>query len=142
MARIGRRRRMKSPQSRISITVVMLFFACAASLHAQVSVTTYHNDNARTGQNTSETTLTPANVNSTQFGKLFTAAVDGIVFAQPLYLSNVAISGTPRNVLYAATEHDSVYAIDAGSGQIYWQKSLIPAGGSTVSSGTDLGCGD
>jgi outer membrane protein assembly factor BamB len=110
----------------------MLVFACAAPLHAQMSVTTYHNDNSRTGQNTQETTLTLANVNSTQFGKLFTVAVDGLVSAQPLYLSNVRISGVPHNVLYIATGHGSVYAIDAESGQVYWQRSLIPAGGFVV----------
>jgi hypothetical protein len=110
--------------------------------NAQVSVTTYHNDNSRTGQNAQETTLTPANVNIASFGKLFSVAVDGAVYAQPLYVSNVGIGGGTHNVVYAATEHDSVYAIDADTGTIYWQKSLIPAGGSTVSSSTDLNCGD
>jgi hypothetical protein len=132
---------MKTPGRRVSTTLVLLLFACAVPLHAQISVTTYHNDNSRTGQNTQETTLTPANVNSAQFGKLFTVTADGIVFAQPLYLSNVTISGATHNVLYAATAHDSVYAIDADSGRIYWQRSLIPAGGSTVSA-TDVACGD
>src|SRR3977135_2655089 len=110
-------------------TAVVLAF-CSPALQAQVSVTTYHNDNARTGQNTQETYLTPANVNSTQFGKLFTVAVDGAVFAQPLYLTNVSINGGTHNVVYVATQHDSVYAIDADTGTLYWQKSLIPAGGS------------
>lgn len=55
---------------------------------AQVNVTTYHNDNARTGQNMHETVLTPLNINSTQFGKLFTVTVDGFVYAAPLYLAN------------------------------------------------------
>jgi len=55
---------------------------------AQVSVTTYHNDNARTGQNTQETVLTPLNVNSTQFGKLFTTAVDGYVYAQAAHTTS------------------------------------------------------
>jgi hypothetical protein len=68
--------------------------------------------------------------------------MDGIVYAQPLYLSNVTTGGGTHNVVYVATEHDSVYAIDADTGRIYWQKSLIPSGGSTVSSGTDLSCGD
>jgi hypothetical protein len=114
----------------------------SASANAQVNVTTYHNDNARTGQNTNETTLTPANVNSTTFGKLFTNTVDGVVYAQPLYMSNVGIGGGTHNVLYVATQHDSVYAIDADTGTVYWQTSLIPAGGSTVSSSVDLNCGD
>ena len=79
----------------------------AAGLQAQVNVTTYHNDNARTGQNTQETILTPSNVTSSQFGKLFTVSVDGWVYAQPLYLSSVNIGGGTHNVLYVATEHDS-----------------------------------
>ena len=126
----------------IGMLVVSLFCILSSVLQAQVNVTTYHNDNARTGQNTQEAILTPANVNSGQFGKLFSVSVDGWVYAQPLYLSNVTISGGTHNVLYVATEHDSLYAIDADSGTIYWQISLIPSGGSTVNSSTDLGCGD
>jgi hypothetical protein len=110
--------------------------------HAQVSVTTFHNDNSRTGQNIQETILTPGNVNSQQFGKLFALAVDGAVYAQPLYLSGINIAGSAHNVVYVATEHDSVYAIDADSGTVYAQVSLIPAGGSTVMASTDLGCND
>ena len=121
---------------RLGLAAASVLSLWASSLQAQVNVTTYHNDNARTGQNTQETYLTPANVNSSQFGKLFTVAVDGAVFAQPLYLTNVNIGGGTHNVVYVATQHDSVYAIDADTGTLYWQKSLIPAGGSTVSSNT------
>jgi hypothetical protein len=79
-------------------------------------VTTYHYDNMRTGQNTHETVLTTANVNSAKFGKLGAFIVDGKVDAQPLYLSNVTIPGQGmRNVLYVATEHGSVFAFDADS---------------------------
>jgi len=83
---------------------------------SSIDVVTYHYDNGRTGQNLKETALTPANVNSAKFGKLGSLMVDGLVDAQPLYLSNVAIpnQGT-KNVLYAATEHGSVYAFDADS---------------------------
>jgi hypothetical protein len=83
---------------------------------SSIDVITYHYDNARTGQNLKETALNPANVNSTKFGKLGELSVDGLVDAQPLYLSNVAISnqGT-RNVIYSVTEHGSVYAFDADS---------------------------
>lgn len=105
-------------------------------------VITYHYDNQRTGQNLNETTLSPANVNSTKFGKLGEFAVDGKVDAQPLYLSTVNTSsqGT-KNVLYVATEHDSVYAFDAdsaGAGAPIWKVSLLGVG---ESPSDDHGCG-
>ena len=107
----------------------------------QVNVTTYHNDNSRTGQNTQETILTPSNVNSNQFGRIFTDALDGVVAAEPLYLTNVSIAGGTHNVVYVATENDSLYAIDANTGAIYWQDSMIPSGGRVLSAATDLnGC--
>lgn len=98
-------------------------------------VFTYHNDNARTGQNLKEGILTPANVNSQTFGKLFSLSVDGYVYAQPLYVSNLSIKGQTRNVLFVATEGNSVYAFDADKpGNPLWQTSFIdPANGiSTV----------
>jgi hypothetical protein len=79
----------------------------------QVPVTTYHNNVSRTGANTNETTLNPSNVNSSTFGKKHAYPVDGQVYAQPLYLPNVTIGGTTHNVVYVATENDSVYAFDA-----------------------------
>jgi hypothetical protein len=84
--------------------------------YASAAVSTYHNDNARTGQNIAETVLTPANVNASTFGKLYSYPVDGYVYAQPLYVPQVSIadSGT-RNVLVVATQHDSVYAFDPDS---------------------------
>ena len=130
-----------------SMRVVFLAVFCLVSkiLFAQVPVTTYHNDNARTGQNTAETILTPANVNSNQFGKLFTTTLDGgYVYAQPLYMPGVQnIAGGTHNVLYVATEHDSVFALDADSGAVLWQQSFInPANGITTVSSGDVSCSD
>jgi hypothetical protein len=96
---------------------------------------TYHNDNLRTGQNTNETALTPSNVNSTTFGKLFSYALDGIAFASPLYVANVSIPGHGfHNVVYVATENDSVYAFDADglTNAPLWHVNFVnPAAGTT-----------
>jgi hypothetical protein len=104
-------------------------------------VLTYHNDPARTGQNLAETILTPADVNVSDFGKLFTDAVDGAVYAQPLYKSGVAVPGQGTlNLVFVATEHDSVYAFNADSaGAPVWQDSFLnPAAGVTSVAGSDL----
>jgi hypothetical protein len=88
-----------------------------ATVKAQVSVTTCRNNNHRDRVNLNETILTPANVNSTTFGKLFSYAVDGYVYAQPLYVPNAAITGQgTHNVLFIATEHNTVYALDPDAG--------------------------
>lgn len=99
-----------------------------------VHVPTQHNDNARTGANLQETILTPANVNENQFGKLFTLPVDGNVYAQPLYLSHVTIGGAVRNVVFVATQHDSVYAFDAmvGGAPLWHVSFLDPPNVTTV----------
>lgn len=98
------------------------------SLCAQPSVLTWHNDNARTGQNLQETILTPSNVNQAAFGKLFTIAVDGKVDAETLYVPSLAIPGKGvHNVLFVQTEHDSSYAFDADTGSLLWQVSLLGA---------------
>jgi hypothetical protein len=105
-----------------------------------VNVTTYHNDLGRTGLDSQETILRPANVNAAHFGQLFSYDnVDGKVFTQPLYMSNVRIPGRGiHNVVFIATEHDSLYALDADSGDpalgggVLWQDSFIdPANGIT-----------
>jgi hypothetical protein len=85
-------------------------------LLALTAVSTYHNDNARTGQYLTETVLTPANVNPARFGKLYSYPLDGYVYAQPLYMPQVPIPGNGvHNVVIVATQHDSVYAFDADS---------------------------
>src|ERR1700724_3361951 len=99
------------------------------SLVLQVLTSQY--DNARSGANPRETILTLANVNSRQFGKIFALPVDGDVYAQPLYVPNVPIPGKGmHNVLYAATEHDSVYALDAEGRETapLWQASFLKPG--------------
>src|SRR5438270_9950869 len=109
-------RRLPLFQSSLIIVIGAVWaFAPFLSLCA-VNVLTFHNDNARTGQNLNETTLTHANVNTNSFGKLFAYPVDGQLYAQPLYLANVAVTnkGT-HNVVFAATTHGSVYAFDADS---------------------------
>lgn len=91
-----------------------------------VSVLTYHNDDVRDGANTSETTLTPANVNSQQFGKLYSYPVDGQIYAQPLYVPNLSVGGVLHNVVFVETENDTVYAFDADGLQqtALWQRHL------------------
>ena len=111
--------------------------------NSTVDVITYHYDNGRDGQNLNETALTPANVNSAQFGKKGEFTVDGHVDAQPLYLSQVTIGGQKKNVLYVATEHGSVYAFDADSingttATFLWKTSTL-GGGETTSD--NRGCG-
>ena len=98
--------------SRRSAGLVWLCFMLTGFSAAQVNVTTYHNTKLRSGNNILETILTPGNVNSAHFGKLFAQAVDGFLYAQPLYLSDVAIPGLGiHNVVYVATMNDSVYAL-------------------------------
>lgn len=90
-------------------------------------VTTFKNDLARTGQNLTETSLTLTNVAQATFGLLRNLPVTGKVDAQPLYLSQLAISGVAHNVLYVATEHDLVYAFDADTGATLWNVSVASA---------------
>ena len=90
-----------------------------------VDVLTQHDDVARTGANMSEAILNTSNVNGSAFGKLFSVPVDGLIFAQPLYVSNYAVGGKTRNVMVIATAHNSVYAFDADAGGSYlWQTNL------------------
>ncbi len=112
-----------------NVTAVFLFFVILLSASAQSSVLTQHNDNARTGQNTSETILNTTNVNANEFGKLFAMPVNGQVYAQPLYVPGVTINGGVHNVVIIATEADSVYAYDADSTSsvLLWKASMVDA---------------
>lgn len=90
-----------------------------------LNVLTFHNSNQRTGLNALETTLTPDNVNSTTFGKVAFLVTDGVVYAEPLYVSDVPINGITHNVVYAVTENDSIYAFDADDGTQLWQSTAL-----------------
>jgi hypothetical protein len=124
---------------------VRIFLLCAALLIVSVlvfryevlvgaapafkGVLTYHNDNLRTGRNPLETALTLKNVNATTFGKLFVIPTDGLVDAEPLYAPNISISGNgTHNVLFVATENDTVYGFDADSGSNLWHVTMLASG--------------
>jgi hypothetical protein len=138
---------------RTAIKAVWLTGICAFAALAQTNVTTQHNDISRTGANTQETILTPANVNSTSFGKLFTQPIDGYAYAQPLYVSGVTMgagtpqAGTKHNVVFVATEHDSVYAFDADSNgganaSPLWHVTLLDAAHGAASGATSVPSSD
>ncbi|HVI09722.1 MAG TPA: choice-of-anchor D domain-containing protein [Candidatus Binatia bacterium] len=116
-------------------------------------VLTQHNDNSRTGQNLLETTLTPTNVTSSTFGKVFSFAVDGQIYAQPLWVPSVTIGGVLHDVVYVATEYNSVYAFDAEpdlpghSAAALWHRSfnnvakgIVPVPCGSDGSSTDISC--
>ncbi len=112
----------------------IVVFALVAPAVAQTMITSQF-DNARTGANLHETILTPRNVNAQQFGRIFTLKTDGDIYTQPLFLSGVEIPGKGRHdVLFVATEHDSVYAFDAYGKPAapLWQVSLLKDGVTTV----------
>ena len=122
----------KSDSATVSVVVV------SSSLSG---VFTYHNDNRRTGLNANETILTPSNVNATNFGKKFTYNLDGYMYAQPLYVSNLVFPSGVHNVVYAVTENDTVYAFDADgqSSSPLWKMSFInPVAGVTAVPSADI----
>jgi hypothetical protein len=112
--------------------------ALTVAASSGVNVTTYHNDNARDGWNSSETVLTAQNVNVNGFGKLRELPVDGKVDGQPLYVSSLSVAGQTHNVLIVVTEHGSAYAFDADSGTQLWQVSAL---GANETTSDDHGCG-
>jgi len=134
------------------LTAIAAGMLVCTAVTAETRVLTYHNDISRTGQNISETVLTPANVSSDRFGKLFSHPVDGDVYAQPLYVPKLAIPGKGiHDVVFVATEGDSVYAFDAdnikgSNADALWHVSLIDADhgagpkATPVDAATDLAC--
>ncbi len=126
--------------TKIGLILAVVCVALLSFSFAQAPFPTSRGDNARDGANTNETLLTPANVNQDHFGRLFSFPVDYWVMAQPLYMPNVNIPGQgTHNVIYVATEMDSVYAIDAETGAQLWYASMLNGG--TTARGTYLPCG-
>jgi hypothetical protein len=130
-----------TPARNLCLTVLVVCIAFLSSSFAQQPFLTSRGDISRSGANTNETLLTPTNVSKNSFGRLFSASVDYVVMAQPLYVPNVNIpnQGT-HNVIYVVTQADSVYAIDADTGAQLWYASMLNVGGTTAS-GIYLPCG-
>jgi hypothetical protein len=130
-----RRRRFEASPSLLTLESRLLLAA---------DVLTYHNDVARTGQNLAETTLNPDNVNVDTFGKVGQVSVDGAVYAQPLIKTGVAVPGQgTHDLLFVATQHDSVYAFDANTLAPIWHDSFInPGAGVTPVPAEDVGSND
>jgi outer membrane protein assembly factor BamB len=101
-------------------------------------VVTYHFDNGRTGLNPHEYSLAPVTVTNSNFGLIRVLPADGMVHGQPLYLSQLMIGRAAYNVVFAVTEHDSVYAFNADTGTQIWHTSVLGAGETTSD---DHGCG-
>ncbi|MGC2108528.1 MAG: pyrrolo-quinoline quinone [Candidatus Korobacteraceae bacterium] len=119
---------------------------CGSLCAAQVAVTTFHNDNYRSGSNTHEVSLTTASVSQQSFGRVNVFPVTGYVYAQPLYVPNLVIGGVSHNVVFIATEHDQVYAFDTRSGAQLWHTSLLRSASAltlvTPVSSDDVSCTD
>jgi hypothetical protein len=146
----------------LQLSLLTAFSLCASSwlrqtaraqTAAPVDVTTWRYDTTHAGQNTQELALTPSNVNPASFGKLFSLSVDGYVYAQPLYVNGLTMKdGLVHNVLFVATQHDSLYAFDAdtnggANAQPLWQASMTSpaygaAAGATTVPNSDVGTAD
>ncbi len=115
-----------------ALAAMWAFPTVTSSASVGTDVVTYHNDVARTGQNLTESILSTDRVTSSTFGRTGFLSADGKVDAQPLYLSALAIPGNgTHDVVYVATEHDTIYAFDAGAGTVLWQRSLLGSGETT-----------
>jgi hypothetical protein len=130
----NRRRALRPRRKRTPIGDTTACQPLEPRLLLSADVLTYHNDNLRTGANLNETILTPANVNAATFGKVGQVGVDGQVYAQPLVKTGVTLpDGTTHDLMFVATENDSVYAFDASTLAPVWHDSLVnPAAGVTA----------
>jgi hypothetical protein len=149
---VGARKRFAESRRRVrfvggTILACGLLSFCTVGALAQ-NVVTEHYDNARTGLNPNESILNTSNVNATSFGKLFSQSVDGQIYAQPLYMAGLAIPGKgTHNVVFVATENDSVYAFDAdnngGTNALpLWQISQLASSHGAASGATTIPNGD
>jgi len=124
------------------LACVLVIGGSAGIANGQVAVTTHHNDNGRTGQNLTERVLNTSNVNVNTFGKLFARAVDGQIYAQPLYVPDLSVAGQIRNVVYVATQNDSLYAFDADDPAASAPLWHVNFGNAVPSTDVNPGCAD
>lgn len=132
---------VKSTLCSLSLFGCQLVLTCVCS-HAQVDVLTQHNDNARTGVNSRETVLTPANVNGARFGMLFKRILDDQLYTQPLVVSGVTVGGETRDLVYVTTVNNSVYAFDANDAEDLLPVWHVNFGTPADVHSTDFGCLD
>src|SRR5581483_572826 len=126
----------------MTMVCISLILTIASAAWAQVDVLTRNYNNQRTGTNLSEKVLNPANVNPSQFGKLFMLPVDDQIFAGILYVSNLPIAGGTHNVIYVATVNNTVYAFDADTfGPPLWQRNFNGTGRPTHNTDVGQACG-
>jgi hypothetical protein len=136
------------PSGSVTVTATSVadatkFATATVQVQGYTGMLRYHNDLGNTGQNLNETKLTVSNVNATQFGKLFSYPLDGQSYAQPLYVSDVPVPNKGKhNLLFVATEHDTVYAFDADTQATLWSVNFTnPGAGVTTVPGDELGGG-
>src|SRR5271170_289856 len=143
---------MKHLNSALALIVSLMLLSGVLPLWA-TSILSYHYDSVSSGVNSTETVLTPANLTVAAFSKQYATLVDGQIYAQPLYVPSVVVTGGAQagthNLIIVATQHDSLYAVDASSGVVIWQDSFLAAslglpGATTITSmpSADTGSSD